>query len=110
MIRRWFRLPLVLIMLGTLAAWPGYAQLRTLPQNAKFGRVGASQQLPFVQLDGKLFKLAPGGIIYDENNRSIVHGQIPSGVRVAYSFEMSGDIGKIYILTAQEQALVDSKR
>ena len=48
--------------------------------------------------------LAPGGIITDENNRSILHGALPPGVRVAYTVELSGDISRIYILTAQEQA------
>ena len=94
------------LLLGT-AAW---AQLRTLPQNAKIARVGEPQPLPFVQLDGKRYRLGPGGVIYDEHNRTIVHGALPAGARVAYSLDMGGDIGRIYILTAQEQARVDKKQ
>lgn len=110
MMKRLLRLPLLLALLGLLAAGPGHAQIRTLPQNAKFARVGEIQPLPFVQLDGKRFKLAPGGVIYDDNNRSIVHGALPAGVRVAYMVDIAGDIGRIYILTAQEQARVDRKQ
>ena len=102
-----------LLMLVTACAGvagSAFAQLRTLPQNAKFARVGDPQPLPFVQLDGNIVKLAPGGIIIDENNRSILQGALPSGVRVAYILDMGGDIGRIYILTAQEQAQVDSSQ
>ena len=102
-----------LLMLVTACAGvagSAFAQLRTLPQNAKFARVGDPQPLPFVQLDGNIVKLAPGGIIIDENNRSILQGALPPGVRVAYILDMGGDIGRIYILTAQEQAQVDSSQ
>jgi hypothetical protein len=101
---------MLLVLLGALTAGYGYAQFRTLPQNAKYAVVGEIQPLPFVQLDGKLYKLAPGGVIYNEENRTIVHGSLPSGVRVAYSVDLGGDIGRIYILTALEQAQADSKQ
>jgi hypothetical protein len=110
MIRRLLIVPLLLIVMAGFAATDSHAQFRTLPQNAKFALLGEAQPLPFVQLDGKLLRLAPGGIIYDENNRSIVHGALPAKVRVAYSIDLSGDIGRIYVLTAQEQALADKKK
>jgi hypothetical protein len=110
MIQRVFRLPLLLIMLSTLAAWPVHAQLRTLPQNAHFGRLGEPQQLPYVQINRRLHKLAPGGVIYDENNRTILQNALPADVRVAYTLDMAGDIARIYILTATEQAQFERKR
>jgi hypothetical protein len=110
MIQRWFRLQLVLIMLGTLAAWPGHAQFRTLPQNAHLGRLGGQQQLPYVEINRKLHKMAPGGVIYDENNRTILQNALPSDTRIAYTLDMTGDIARIYILTATEQAQFERKR
>ena len=110
MIQRWFRLPLLLIMLGTLAAWPGHAQFRTLPQNAHFGHLGEPQPSPYVQINRKLHKMAPGMVIYDENNRSILQNALPSDTRIAYTVDMAGDIARIYILTELESAQHERKK
>jgi hypothetical protein len=110
MIPSLLRYLLLPILLSTMVLSNADAQFRTLPQNVKFARVGESQPLPFVQLDGQLIKLAPGGVIYDQENRTVLHGALPRGARVAYSVEIGGDIGRIYILTAREQALIDSKQ
>ena len=110
MIQRLLRLPIILVALCVLATGIAIAQLRTLPQNVQYARVGESQPLPVVQLNGKLLRLAPGGVIYDENNRSIVHGALPPGARVAYSIDIGGDVGRIYILSASELAQIDSKQ
>ena len=88
-----------------LAVSVAHAQLRTLPANAKRATVGQQQYpLPYINLGGVAVKLAPGGVIYDQNNRSIVHGALPPGADVAFVIDMNGDIGRIYILTPQEQA------
>ncbi len=105
--RHLLRLATVLFMLGLLGNLQALAQFRTLPQGAKIGRTGNPQPLPMVMIDGNLLKLAPGGVIYDENNRTILHSQLPAGVRVAYSFELGGDILRIYILSASELAPID---
>ena len=87
------------------------AQLRTLPVNAKRATVGQQQlALPFVDLGGKVVKLAPGGVIYDQNNRSVVHGALPPGADVAFTIDMNGDIARIYILTPFEQAQFDQQK
>ena len=110
MIQRAFRLPFVLIMLGLIASGSGHAQFRTLPQNAHFGRLGEQQQLPYVQINRKLHKLAPGGVIYDENNRAILQNALPADVRIAYTVDLAGDIARIYILSATEQAQFERRR
>ena len=87
-----------------LMAGIAQAQLRTLPANAKRATVGQQQYpLPYINLDGARVKLAPGGVIYDQNNRTIVHGALPPGVDVGYTLDMNGDVGRVYILTPQEQ-------
>ena len=87
-----------------------FAQFRTIPPSAKLARVGNVYPLPLVQLDGNVLKLAPGGVIYDDNNRSILHDALPAGARVAYTLDMNGDIARIYILSAQELAQLEKKQ
>ena len=101
-IRKLLAVPLAaLLLLATLA----HAQIRTLPPEAKRATVGQQQYpLPFVDLSGAKVKLAPGGIIFDQNNRTIVHDALPPGANVVFTTDMNGDIRRIYILTPQEQA------
>ena len=71
---------LILFAAGLMLAEFAHAQLRTLPANAKRATVGQQQYpLPMLDLGGKVVKLAPGGVIYDQNNRSILHGALPPG-------------------------------
>ena len=100
-----------LIVSSMLLAGISSAQLRSLPVNAKRATVGQQQQaLPFIELGGKVAKLAPGGVIYDQNNRSIVHSALPPGADVAFTIDMNGDVARIYILTPFEQAQFNAKK
>jgi hypothetical protein len=101
---------LLLIMSGWLLSGIAHAQVRTLPAAAKRTTVGQPQQLPYVELGGKRVRLAPGGVIYDQHNRSIVHGALPPGAAVAFILDMHGDVARIYILTPQEQAQLDQRK
>jgi len=93
-----------------VAAGSAYAQFRTLPANAKRATIGQEQYpLPYINIGGTRAKLAPGGVIYDQNNRTVVHGALPPGADVAVVPDMNGDIGRIYILTPQEQAQFGQK-
>ena len=104
------KLLLLLILIALTWAGPGYAQFRTLPANAKRATVGQPQVLPFVELNRKIVRLAPGGVIYDQNNRTIVHNALPPGADVAVTPDLNGDIARIYILTPSEQAQLDRKK
>ena len=96
---------------SVLLAGIAHAQLRTLPDSAKRATVGEQQYaLPFIDLGGTRVKLAPGGVIYDQNNRTLVHNALPSGADVAYTIDMNGDIARIYILTPFEQTQLDRKQ
>ena len=53
-------------------------------------------------IDSHLLRLTPGARIYDRSNRTIVHGQIPSGAEVLYLPDKAGNIQRMYILTDQE--------
>ncbi len=88
-----------------------HAQLRTLPDKVQRASVGQQQYpMPYVNLGGTRVKLAPGGLIYDQNNRTIVQGALPPGADVAFTIDLNGDIARIYILTPQEQAMLNQKR
>ena len=87
-----------------------YAQLRTLPDSVKRATVGEQQYpLPFIDLGGKRVKLAPGGVIYDQSNRTIVHNALPTGADIAYTIDLNGDIARIYVLTPFEKAQLDRR-
>lgn len=80
-----------------------HAQLmRILPAAFERGETGASQPLPLVKIGNRTLRLAPGAVIYDRENRSIIHEQLPVGVQVLYTKDQSGDIQRIFILTREE--------
>jgi hypothetical protein len=100
----------VLMLICLMSAGTGYAQLRTLPANAKRTTVGQPRMLPYVELGGKVVRLAPGGVIYDQNNRTVVHGALPADADVVFTTDMNGDVARIYILTPQEQAQFNQRK
>jgi len=105
------RLPLMLLATVLLYFGAVHAQLRTLPANAKRATVGQQQYVqPYIDLGGTLLRLAPGGVIYDQNNRMIVHGSLPPGADVVYTTDMNGDVARIFILTPFEQAQLNQNR
>jgi hypothetical protein len=90
---------------------PAAAQLihqRILPLNGTRAVVGAAQPLPLVQLGNAVLRLAPGAVIYDENNRAILQSALPEGARVLYTADAQGNVLRMYILTATEQAQLDA--
>ena len=109
------KLLLLLALFTAAAAAPEasaqFIQQRFLPTNGERGTLGAPQDFPMVQIDKNVLRLAPGARIYDQSNRTIVHGHIPSGAEILFAREQSGYINRIYILTEREIAsLKQAKR
>ncbi len=100
---------LIVIAWLALEAGSGYAQLRSLPANAKRAEFSGYQS-PFVIIDGEARRLAPGAVIFDSNNRTITPGFLPAKADVAYTIDQTGLIMRIYLLTAQEQQRLDALR
>ena len=102
------RIGIAAFALGLALAVPGYAQLsRALPANGKLGELaGQRHPLPLVQIDQALIRLAPGGRIIDQDNRSIVHGSLPTSAQVLYVLDANGEISRIVILTPEELASI----
>jgi hypothetical protein len=94
---RRFLLFLVLAGLATAAT----AQLRTIPKDAKLGKLRHLQAM-VVEIDGKPRNLAPGAQIRDASNRIILPTAIPAGARVKYQLDGQGMVRRAWVLTAEE--------
>ena len=85
------------------------AQFRTLPANAKRATLSGYEN-PFVILGGDQLRLAPGAVIFDTNNRTIVPMSLPAEADVLYTTDLTGSVLRIYLLTPQEQQKLDQTR
>ena len=99
-----------LIAAAALAAWVAgaAAQLRTIPADAKRGRLSHVQGM-VVEIDGLRAKLAPGGQIRDGNNRVVLPVAVPPGSLVKYRLDGEGLVRQVWILTPQEAAQPDAR-
>jgi hypothetical protein len=111
----------ILLLLGLLLTsvtvmalfWPqlSVAQpIRQLPANGKRGITGNHLQLPQVMIGRTIFQLAPGGLIFDIHNRTILQGSLPVGADVWYQLNNDGQIQRIYILRPDEQSRLDQAK
>ena len=84
---------------------------RQLPANGQLGQLSGGQQQPYplVTINDQLARLAPGGRIYDQNNRLIVHGSLPPTAAIVFVQDMNGDVSRIYILRADELAQIQQR-
>jgi hypothetical protein len=85
-------------------------QQRPLPANGERGRLGDPQSLPLVKIGSRMLRLAPGGVIYDQANRSITHAGLPPAAHVLYTQDQNGDIQRLYVLTDDERMRLDEAR
>ena len=98
--RRW----IWTLALATACVAASHAQMpRQLPADGKLGElVGGQHPLPLVQINNQVVRLAPGGRIYDQHNRTIPHSHLPQYAVVLFVHDMNGDISRIYILRPEE--------
>jgi len=102
------RIVLPVLALAFALATTSHAQLqRLLPANGKLGQAYGQQQYPLVQINKDVLRLAPGGVILDQNNRFIVHGALPAQAAVLYVVDNRGEISRIILLTPEEQARLE---
>ncbi|HTD90796.1 MAG TPA: hypothetical protein VK663_09045 [Burkholderiales bacterium] len=85
-------------------------QIRSLPANGKRGVTGNSLMYPQVTIGKETLTLAPGGLIFDTFNRTVVHGSLPVGADVWYQVNNGGQIQRIYVLRPEERARLDQDR
>ncbi|HEX7054191.1 MAG TPA: hypothetical protein VF211_09720 [Burkholderiales bacterium] len=92
----------VLLLLSCLVP-AALAQLRTIPAEAKRGRIEHVQET-IVAIDGKRYRLAPGARIRSASNTLLVPMAIPRGARARYLAHRDGSIREVWILSPQELA------
>ena len=90
-------------MAALLALQLGAVAGRILPQNALSGELTASRY-PYVIIGDKRFHLAPGSLIFDQNNRIILPNYLPRRAIVLYNVDGNGDLHKMWLLTPEEVA------
>ena len=83
--------------------------IRQLPAKGQRGQLGDPQPLPIVLVGGKVLRLAPGAVIYDQQNRSIVHGNLPPMADVFYTTDAAGNIQRLYVLTPDESVALNAR-
>ena len=81
-----------------------FMQMRFLPPQGIRGVLGPGQDYPLVAIGNSVLRITPGTRIYDQNNRTIVHGALPPGAQILFLRDQAGDVVRIYILTEQELA------
>jgi hypothetical protein len=91
---------LAAVLILCLAAL-AHAQLRTLPADARLGKIRHVQEM-VVQIDGKQARLAPGAKVRDTHNRILVPVAIPAGSLIKYTLNAQGEVSAVWILTPQE--------
>ena len=80
---------------------PVFAQLRTIPKEAKLGVMRHLQDM-IVEIDGKPRQLAAGAQIRSLQNRIIVPTAIPPGIVVKYTEDDQGIVRQVWNVTEEE--------
>lgn len=91
------------------AADLAWAQFRNLPAKAKRATLKGYEN-PFVFLGNERLRLAPGAVIYDTSNRTIVPLALPKQADVVFTTDNTGAVMRIYLLTPQEIQKLDQAR
>jgi hypothetical protein len=94
---------LIAIMAACAVSSGVWAQLRTIPKDAKVGEIRYLQDM-FVAIDGVQQRLAPGAQIRDESNRIIVPSALPAKAPVRYRLNAEGTVRQVWLLSPEEAA------
>jgi hypothetical protein len=95
-------------LLLLLCATPAVAQLRTIPQEAPRGELRHLQAMS-VELNGKPVQLSAGAQIRDADNRLVLPTSLTESTDVRYQLDGSGMIHRVWILSPQEKAQLQSR-
>ena len=96
------RFCLLLWLAVSIFAGPVYAQ-RNFPSGVKPAELRGIQY-PYVRINDRTFRLAPGARIYDASNRIVVPVSAPQTGKVLFKLDTQGNLLKLWILTPEEVA------
>lgn len=100
---------LLAIAVFAFAGSAAQAQFRSIPAEAKRATLSHVQGMT-VEIDGKRTQLAAGAQIRDARNLIVVPTAVPPGARIKYLPDAQGQVARIWILSAQEEAQPDPKK
>ncbi len=86
-----------------------FAQLRTIPEDAKRGVMRHVQET-IVEIDGKRRLLSAGAQIRSQSNRILVPTAVPPDSDVKYRLDQEGLVRQVWLLTPQEAAAADKAK
>ena len=98
------RKSLLLLVLLAICQAASAQFVRFLPPAGERGRTGESLPMPDVKIGRQVLRLAPGAVIIDQNNRTVVQGALPVGADVFFTRDQAGNVQRIYVLTDAEKA------
>ena len=104
MSRKLFALLICALILPLVAV----AQVRQIPDGAKRGNILHLQDT-IVEIDGRQMRLSAGAQIRSRDNLFIVPMSLTRGALVKYTLDGSGQIHRVWVLTAEEAAAPDKK-
>lgn len=95
------------LLWAMMAATPSPAA-RILPDNVAYGEL-EDLAPPYMKIGDKVYRIAPGSKIRDQNNRIVVPVSAPRKGRIAYNVDYLGQVLGVWFLTPAEAAEVDAK-
>ncbi len=99
---------LALLICTLLLPAAAMAQQRQIPDIAKRGKIEHIQG-SIVDFDGAQLRLSAGAQIRNRDNLIIVPASLPPGALVKYVLDGTGQIHRVWVLTAEEAAATDKK-
>ena len=84
------------------------AQARQIPASAERGSMVHIQETA-VEVNGKPMRLSAAAQIRGQNNLLITPMSLPPGALVKYTLDNSGQVHRVWVLTAEEAAAPDKK-
>ena len=97
------------IAVALCCASSAFAQLRTIPEDAKRGEIRHVREM-IVEIDGKQMLLSPGAQIRGPENRIVLPMALPQIPQfVKYVVDPVGHVHRVWILTQEEAAKPDKR-
>jgi hypothetical protein len=103
------RLLSAVVATAVIAAGAAYAQLRSIPDDAKRGHIRHVREM-IVEIDGTQARLSPGAQVRTTDNRILLPSALPQeATLVKYLVDAAGMVHRVWILTPEEAAKPDKK-
>ena len=100
MIRSLVAATLIASLLGSATA---QTVRRNIPADAPAGKIDAATA-SLIQIDGKVFKLAPGARILNQRNLTVTPNMVGSGQPARYSLDAYGQVNAVWLVDPDDRS------